>query len=54
MHEILAGLHDGARLLDLGSGPGSFPAPPACTTIRFDLKIPGAPCHNFVQVRYDF
>lgn len=36
MHEILASLPAGARVLDLGCQAGSFPAPPGLRVVRLD------------------
>jgi len=50
MHEIIAALEANSLVLDLGSGPGSFPDDPAAyRAIRFDLKLPPNPPPNFVQ-----
>ncbi len=49
MHEILSRLNERARVLDLGSGPGSFPpgATPA-RVVRVDAERPAAAPENFV------
>jgi len=50
MHEILAHLSPGRRVLDLGSGPGSFDAAQApYLAIRADLDRPKRQAANFVQ-----
>jgi SAM-dependent methyltransferase len=51
MHEILRILAPGSRVLDLGSGAGSFDAPayPLLRVIRADLERPVDPPENFVQ-----
>lgn len=49
MHEILAQLEPGQRVLDLGSGAGSFEATGALTAIRTDLDRPPGGTANFVQ-----
>ena len=50
MHEILENLGPGKRVLDLGSGGGSFDAGMGpFTTIRADLDPPSAPALNFAQ-----
>lgn len=50
VHEILENLGPGRRVLDLGSGAGSFPSTGApFIAIRADLDQPGSPAANFVQ-----
>lgn len=54
MHEILQSLSAGQRVLDLGSGPGSFDASFDASVspfiaIRADLDRPAVPASNFVQ-----
>lgn len=50
MHEILATIGPGARVLDLGSGPGSFDANTGqFIAFRADLDRPHAPAANFTQ-----
>ncbi len=56
MHEILANLGPGQRVLDIGSGAGSFPSSiGSFIAIRADLDHPSTPDHpssptqNFVQ-----
>ena len=50
MHEILENLRPGQRVLDIGSGAGSFDASigPFIAT-RADLDRPGSPAANFAQ-----
>ncbi len=49
MQEILTMLAPGAKVLDLGSGPGSFDATPFDLRIlRADIVPPSQRCHNFV------
>ena len=48
MHEILRNLTPGDRVLDLGSGAGSFDAGPFIA-IRADLDRPATIATNFVQ-----
>jgi SAM-dependent methyltransferase len=50
MHEILENFGQGQRVLDLGSGAGSFPSSMGpFTAIRADLDIPSSPAQNFAQ-----
>jgi SAM-dependent methyltransferase len=50
MHEILENLAPGKYVLDLGSGPGSFPSSIGpFTAIRVDLDYPFGPAPNFAQ-----
>jgi ubiquinone/menaquinone biosynthesis C-methylase UbiE len=50
VHEVLASLGRGQRVLDIGSGAGSFDAPEGrFITIRADLDRPSAPAANFTQ-----
>lgn len=50
MHEILQNLAPGQRVLDLGSGPGSFDASTGpFIALRADLDRPAAAAPNFVQ-----
>jgi len=52
MHEILRNLGEGDRVLDLGSGPGSFAAElyPWLRIIRLDAEFPSpVPDGGFVQ-----
>lgn len=49
MHEILTTLPPGTRVLDLGSGRGSFDAPPSdLCIVRADIKVPKVTCDGFV------
>lgn len=50
MHEILRSLGPGQRVLDLGSGPGSFDsATGAFIAIRADIDQPAGPVQNFAR-----
>jgi SAM-dependent methyltransferase len=50
VHEILENFGPGQRILDLGSGPGSFPSSfGPFTVIRADLDRPSSPAQNFTQ-----
>ena len=50
MHEILRNLGPGQRVLDIGSGPGSFPSDIGpFIAIRADLDRPSHPALNFAQ-----
>ena len=50
MHEILENFAPGQRVLDLGSGPGSFPSSMGpFIAIRADLDHPSSPAANFAQ-----
>src|SRR5437588_12023292 len=51
MHEILQNLPPGSRVLDLGSGRGTFDAAAfeGVVTIRVDLERPQAPPPAFIQ-----
>lgn len=50
MHEILENFSPGQRILDLGSGVGSFPSSfGPFTAIRADLDQPSTPAENFAQ-----
>lgn len=50
MHEILENFGPGLRVLDLGSGPGSFDANSfPFVAIRADLDLPSGPAANFAQ-----
>lgn len=50
MHEVLASLDRGQRVLDLGSGAGSFHLRDGCfIAIRADLDLPPSPAANFTQ-----
>ena len=50
MHEILENFGAGQRILDLGSGAGSFPSDfGPFTAIRADLDPPSRPAQNFAQ-----
>jgi SAM-dependent methyltransferase len=50
VHEILENFGPGQRILDLGSGPGSFPSDfGPFTAIRADLDRPSSPAQNFAQ-----
>ena len=50
MHEILENLGPGKRVLDIGSGPGSFPSSMGpFIAIRADLDRPSVPVQNFAQ-----
>jgi SAM-dependent methyltransferase len=50
VHEILENLAPGQRVLDLGSGPGSFDASAGpFVAIRADLDRPSSPAPNFAQ-----
>jgi SAM-dependent methyltransferase len=50
VHEILENLAPGTRVLDIGSGPGSFPSSMGpFIAIRTDLDCPSSPAANFVQ-----
>lgn len=50
MHEILANLRPGQRVLDIGSGPGSFPSGNGpFIAIRADLDHPSRTVPNFTQ-----
>jgi SAM-dependent methyltransferase len=48
MHEILATLPPGSRVLDLGSGAGSFEPSPHLQVFRADIAGPADPPTNFV------
>ncbi len=49
MHEILTALHPGTRVLDLGSGRGSFDATPYdLRIVRADIVPPAERCAGFV------
>ncbi len=50
MHEILENFGPGQRILDLGSGVGSFPSSMGpFIAIRADLDYPSTPAQNFAQ-----
>jgi SAM-dependent methyltransferase len=50
VHEILENLGPGKRVLDIGSGPGSFASSMGpFIAIRADLDRPSAPVQNFAQ-----
>ncbi len=50
MHEILENFGPGQRILDLGSGAGSFPSSfGPFIAIRADLDHPSTPAQNFAQ-----
>ncbi|MFN3322816.1 MAG: class I SAM-dependent methyltransferase [Bryobacteraceae bacterium] len=50
MHEILTVLPGGSRVLDLGSGSGSFDASQlACNVVRADLDVPAPVPNAFVR-----
>jgi SAM-dependent methyltransferase len=50
VHEILENARPGQRILDLGSGPGSFPSSMGpFTAIRADLDHPSRAVENFAQ-----
>ena len=50
VHEILENLAPGTRVLDIGSGAGSFPSSLGpFIAIRTDLDRPSSPAANFVQ-----
>lgn len=50
MHEILENLGPGKRVLDIGSGPGSFASSMGpFIAFRADLDRPSAPVQNFAQ-----
>jgi SAM-dependent methyltransferase len=50
VHEILASLGRGQRVLDIGSGAGSFDSPDGrFIAIRADLDLPSVPAANFTQ-----
>ncbi len=50
MHEILRNLGPGQRVLDIGSGPGSFPSDIGpFIAIRADLDRPSNPALNFTR-----
>lgn len=50
MHEILENFGPGQRILDLGSGAGSFPSDfGPFISIRADLDAPTTPTENFAQ-----
>ena len=50
MHEILENFGTGQRILDLGSGAGSFPSSfGPFIAIRADLDRPSTPAENFAQ-----
>jgi SAM-dependent methyltransferase len=50
VHEILENFGPGQRILDLGSGAGSFPSDfGPFIAIRADLDLPSSPAQNFAQ-----